>query len=95
MEDLRHEHWKLEAACKGKAYDPKGRDLFFGDDVNEAKRICADCPVRLECLDYAIRNSIEDGVWGGQTYQERERPSRPAFDAAFGVAQELEEMWIG
>lgn len=30
-----------------------------------AKSYCRDCPVRLECLDFALRNGIKDGVWGG------------------------------
>jgi hypothetical protein len=36
-----------------------------------AKKICASCPVRQECLNYAIENKLSLGVWGGMTYRER------------------------
>jgi len=32
-----------------------------------AKEICQGCPVRVECLDYAIRAPMEYGIWGGET----------------------------
>lgn len=38
-----------------------------------AKLVCAACPVRLECADYAIRAREPYGVWGGLTEEERER----------------------
>ena len=31
------------------------------------------CPVRAECLDYALRNSIRHGIWGGLNEEERAR----------------------
>ena len=37
-----------------------------------AKSVCAGCPVRLECADYAIRAREPYGVWGGLTEEERE-----------------------
>lgn len=40
-----------------------------------AKAICATCPVRSECFDYALRNN-EHGIWGGTTEQEREQIRR-------------------
>lgn len=36
-----------------------------------ATRICTDCPVRYECLDYALESHPIDGIWGGTTYQDR------------------------
>ena len=36
-----------------------------------AKAICADCPVRRECLDYAIRVREPFGIWGGLNETER------------------------
>ena len=64
------------AACKG-----AGTDLFFGPAAEfvtarqlreaEAKAICAGCPVRLECLAYALDSGEAYGVWGGATEDER------------------------
>lgn len=61
-------------------------DVFFPPDRGEEPRpardvdrwspsraiaICHRCPVRLTCLDYALTNRIDDGVWGGHTPKER------------------------
>jgi WhiB family redox-sensing transcriptional regulator len=66
--------WALYAKC---ADIP--RATFFPDDsvgVKVAKRICASCPVRVQCLQYALANGIEHGVWGGASEQERRRMLR-------------------
>ena len=50
--------------------------LFFPSDgvgVDVARRVCADCPVRTECLEYALTNRIDHGVWGGTSERERRR----------------------
>ena len=50
--------------------------LFFPSDgvgVDAARRICADCVVKVECLDYALSNRIDHGVWGGTSERERRR----------------------
>ena len=38
-----------------------------------AKRICRECPVRKDCLLYALETPIDHGVWGGMTERERRR----------------------
>lgn len=60
-----------QAACKGADFR-----LFFGhedDDqtMSAAKHLCASCPVRMDCLDYAMVQSIESGIYGGLTASER------------------------
>jgi WhiB family redox-sensing transcriptional regulator len=63
-----------EAVCRGAA-DP---ELFFPvsevgpgtRQVNEAKAVCARCPVRPDCLAFALEQDL-DGVWGGTTEEER------------------------
>lgn len=37
----------------------------------EAKRICNGCPVRTECLEYALEAEIDHGLWGGMTPSDR------------------------
>lgn len=63
--------WKVRGACAG--LDP---DIFFPetDEVaDEAKSICADCSVRIACLEHALASREKDGVWGGATARERRR----------------------
>ena len=48
--------------------------MFFperGESAGPARRVCAACPVREPCLDYAITNRISHGIWGGLTERER------------------------
>ncbi|GAA1796425.1 WhiB family transcriptional regulator [Actinomadura chokoriensis] len=63
--------WHASAACRGA--DP---DAFFvrpsdRAGVAAAKRICAGCPVREECLRYAVADEALEGIWGGTTDRER------------------------
>jgi WhiB family redox-sensing transcriptional regulator len=49
---------------------------FFPSDgvgVEVARRICAECPVKDACLEYALANHIDHGVWGGCSERERRR----------------------
>lgn len=39
--------------------------------VEDARRLCAGCPVRPACLEHAITNGETDGIWGGLTADER------------------------
>jgi WhiB family transcriptional regulator, redox-sensing transcriptional regulator len=66
--------WRDQAACRG--LDP---DIFYpssDEDADVAKSICAMCPVREACLEYALANRERDGVWGGATERERRRMIR-------------------
>ena len=72
--------WRSLAACR--SADP---DLFFpvstaGESVAQlakAKAVCARCPVRRECLAFAVRTRQMYGVWGGMSEHERRPVSRP------------------
>jgi WhiB family redox-sensing transcriptional regulator len=49
---------------------------FFPSDgvgVEIAKRICVECPVKQACLEYALENRIDHGVWGGTSERQRRR----------------------
>lgn len=57
--------WRDRAACRG--VDP---GVFFpadGGSVDRAKRVCAGCPVRPECLEFAVVGGESFGVWGGRS----------------------------
>jgi WhiB family redox-sensing transcriptional regulator len=61
--------WRELAACRG-----TDLGVFFpdrGESAGPARRVCAACPLRQACLDYAISNRIAYGVWGGLTERER------------------------
>lgn len=55
--------WRARAACAG-----HDADLFFSGvpaDVELAKSVCAGCPVRDRCADFALKTGVRDGVWAG------------------------------
>lgn len=56
-----------------------GVDFFpgRGQSSQPAKEVCAKCRVREECLEFALENVIQHGVWGGLTERQR-RPLRAA-----------------
>lgn len=56
-----------------KQYPP---EMFFPSDgagVTAAQRVCGGCAVRQECLEYALENNIDYGVWGGASERERRK----------------------
>jgi WhiB family redox-sensing transcriptional regulator len=65
--------WRKRAACTGIDSDifyPASEDEV---DAQEAKAICAVCPVSTACLEYALASREREGVWGGTTERERRR----------------------
>ncbi|MGI9605581.1 MAG: WhiB family transcriptional regulator [Acidimicrobiales bacterium] len=64
-------NWMARGLC---ANQPP--ETFFPSDgvgVEVAKRICAKCPVQERCLEYALKNRIDHGVWGGCSERQRRR----------------------
>jgi len=63
--------WMAQGNCR--LYPPA---TFFPSDgvgVEIARRICATCPVKSECLEHALVHRIDHGVWGGASERERRR----------------------
>jgi hypothetical protein len=63
--------WMAEALCA--QVDP---ELFVpdtGGSTRPAKQVCATCPVRTECLAYALAHRERFGIWGGVVERERRR----------------------
>lgn len=63
--------WMAQGRCRD--MDPA---VFFPSDgigVQSAQRICSECPVREPCLEYALGNRVDHGVWGGTSERERRR----------------------
>ncbi|MFE1452957.1 WhiB family transcriptional regulator [Streptomyces olivaceoviridis] len=59
--------WVDQGLCRAQP------DRMFAEGAaqNEAKAVCAACPVRLDCLAYALDHREEYGVWGAMTERER------------------------
>lgn len=67
--------WMKDAMCKGKT------EMFFPNEEEArgkaygmymvAKKICNECPVRAQCLKYALDEQLFFGVFGGKTPKER------------------------
>jgi WhiB family redox-sensing transcriptional regulator len=83
--------WADRAACIGEA------DLFFPPNgspgertdardyrIKRALAICDRCPVRVECLDFAVTNKEHHGIWGGRVLDK----SRRARDAGLHLLRE-------
>jgi WhiB family transcriptional regulator, redox-sensing transcriptional regulator len=61
--------WRDRAACRGTELS-----VFFpgrGESAEPARQVCAGCPVRQPCLDYAISHAITSGIWGGLAERDR------------------------
>lgn len=77
-----HPDWHDDAACRDHP-----QEIFYGseersgkarhhpnltvDEVARARRICNACPVQMQCLEHAIVNREEFGIWGGSTAGQR------------------------
>jgi WhiB family redox-sensing transcriptional regulator len=63
--------WLADGACVGtdpEAFYPLDED---GSGAEPARRVCAGCPLRRRCLDYAISTGQPAGIWGGRSTNER------------------------
>lgn len=67
---MRESKWRDSALCA-----EISSEYFFADDshnVKTAKSICAKCPVKIECREYAMNNlDLKYGVFGGLTARDR------------------------
>ncbi len=66
--------WMAEGKCR--EVEPSAFFPSDGVGVDAARRICADCPVKGPCLEYALQHRIDHGVWGGASERERRRIAR-------------------
>lgn len=82
--------WRRDATCRDT--DP---ELFFPvgttgqalQQIAKAKNVCCECPVKIECLQFAMETNQDTGIWGGLSEEERRQIRREA--AAMQRAQRL------
>ncbi|MCF6744498.1 WhiB family transcriptional regulator [Blastococcus sp. KM273128] len=63
--------WRIDALCA--ETDPEAFFPEKGGSTRDAKRVCTGCPVRAECLEFALANDERFGIWGGLSERERRR----------------------
>jgi WhiB family transcriptional regulator, redox-sensing transcriptional regulator len=68
------DEWYVLALCA--ETDPEAFFPEKGGSTREAKKICLGCPVKAECLDYALAHDERFGIWGGLSERERRRLKR-------------------
>lgn len=77
----------IEIQRKGRCRSEGSHDLFFSDrpvELARAQEICASCEVRVRCLEFALNDDVEWGVWGGvifwdgQPFHRRRGRGRPS-----------------
>jgi len=68
--------WQADSLCA--QTDPEAFFPEKGGSTREAKKICGQCEVSAECLEYALQNDERFGIWGGLSERERRRLRRRA-----------------
>jgi len=70
---LRSFDWMDDALCRGR----NDLDFFPEESYNavaaRAVAVCNVCPVREDCLEFAVENGIRYGIWGGLNHPQRKR----------------------
>lgn len=73
--------WQKDASCGEYPvewwYPERGAPRTF---IDRARNICADCPIRIKCLQYALYHNERIGIWGGTTPDERKQLAKTSSD---------------
>jgi WhiB family redox-sensing transcriptional regulator len=78
--ERRRPSWQKKAACRG-----ADSDIFFldrGGSSRKARAMCARCPVKDACLDFALKNDLSQGIFGGMTPRQRGSYKRETKESA-------------
>ena len=71
--------WRTLAACRDTAPDlffPVGSTGLAVEQIEAAKAVCDQCPVKEPCLQFALETNQDSGIWGGTSEEERRRLRR-------------------
>lgn len=86
---MNHQFRELQA--DGRCREEGSHQLFFSEkqaELSQAQRICAHCTIRVRCLEVALEENLEWGVWGGvifwdgKPYHRRRGRGRPRHSEA-------------
>ena len=76
--------WRNDAACRNSDTDlffPVGMTSDAVEETRAAVALCRRCPVREQCLEFAMVTNQRDGIWGATSEEDR-RHMRSAWLAA-------------
>ena len=76
--------WREDAACRNTdpgLFFPDGTTGDAAEEMRTAIALCQRCPVREECLEFAMVTNQRDGIWGATSEEDRRR-MRSAWLAA-------------
>ncbi len=79
LEDVARTGWRNSAECKDTEPDlffPVGQTGPAIAHIANAKAVCSECAVQIECLEYALMTNQDAGIWGGLTEDERRKIRR-------------------
>lgn len=83
--------WRDQAACRGKGntcfFPTKEQPELMQIMISESKLLCSKCPVRKECLMFALENGLRHGVYGGLAPRERQGMTLEKYDCSMTVEQ--------
>jgi len=90
LPELSELEWQERGRCREADVDP---EIFFrqGNGTLTAKRVCNECPVVMECLEWALSIPSQRGVAGGLSESERARVRRKRQRAARAALRNAEE----
>ena len=60
--------WRDHALCRDtdpELFFPVGTTGTALIQIERAKKVCGECSVRLDCLDFALSTNHDSGIWGG------------------------------
>lgn len=87
--------WMTLGVCSPEHTPRHHPNIWFPTDgvgVSYAKRLCDTCPVQVECLEYALANRVEHGVWGGESERSRRRLLREVWGVDISTRQGIADV---
>jgi len=66
--------WRRHSICRDtdpELFFPIGTTGYALVQIERAKQVCSECPVNVECLEYALETNQDSGIWGGTSEDER------------------------
>lgn len=68
--------WRRLAACRDtdpNLFFPVGTHGASAEQIENAKAVCRQCDVQLDCLEFALETNQDSGIWGGTSEEERRK----------------------